>query len=166
MTRICFQVCSAVMLAVLIACGPQPAPDTRAADEQAIRDTEAQWSRDTAANKDVERFLTYYTEDASVLAPNSPIATGKEAIRATLKPLFGSPGFSLSFQTAKVEVARSGDLAYTHGTYTMTLSDAKGNPVNDRGKYVTVYKKQADGKWKSVADMFNSDLPMPAPAAK
>ncbi len=165
MTRVFLQVCTAGVIAMLMACGPQPLPDTRAADEQAIRDTETQWSRD-AASKDLERFLTYYAEEASVLAPNSPIATGMEAIRGTWKPLFGSPGFAISFQTAKVEVARSGDLAYTHGTYTNTLSDPKGNPVNDRGKYVTVYKKQADGKWKSVADMFNTDLSLPAPAAK
>ncbi|MCX6635202.1 MAG: DUF4440 domain-containing protein, partial [Acidobacteria bacterium] len=63
-------------------------------------------------------------------------------------------------------VARSGDVAYSHGTYAMTMNDAKGKPVNDKGKFVTVYRKQPDGKWKVVADIINSDLPAPAPPKK
>jgi len=46
----------------------------------------------------------------------------------------------------------------------MTTKDSRGGPpVTDRGKLVEVWKKQADGKWKTVADIFNSDLPLPAP---
>ena len=54
-------------------------------------------------------------------------------------------------------------MVYTQGTYSMTMSDPKsGKPVTDNGKYLTVFKKQADGKWKAVADMINSDGPPPA----
>ena len=53
------------------------------------------------------------------------------------------------------------------GTYEMTINDANGNPVNGRGKYTEVWRKQADRKWIVVADMFNSDLPLPmAPERK
>jgi ketosteroid isomerase-like protein len=46
------------------------------------------------------------------------------------------------------------------GTYSMTTSAPKGKkPVTDKGKYVTVFRKQADGTWKVVADVTNSDLP-------
>jgi ketosteroid isomerase-like protein len=62
-----------------------------------------------------------------------------------------------------VEVARAGDMAYVLGTYQLTMTDPQGNPVNDHGKFVEVWKKQADGKWKAVADTFNSDLPPSAP---
>ena len=151
-------------LALALAACQKEAPDTRAADEQAIRDQEKQWSK-TGAAKDVDGFISYYAEDASAFTPGSPVATGKPAIRTVIAQMFGMPGFSLSFQTAKVEVARSGDLAYTHGTYAMSMNDPKGSPMNDKGKYVTVYKKQADGKWKAVADIFNSDLPPPAAPA-
>jgi ketosteroid isomerase-like protein len=44
----------------------------------------------------------------------------------------------------------------------MTVKDAKGKSVPDRGKLIEVFRKQADGSWKTVADMFNSDLPAPA----
>jgi len=66
----------------------------------------------------------------------------------------------------RVEVARSGDLAYIMGAYTLAMKDSQGNPVNDHGKFVEVWKKQADGKWKVEADIFNSDLPAPAPPEK
>jgi ketosteroid isomerase-like protein len=44
------------------------------------------------------------------------------------------------------------------------MKDPQGNPVADHGKFVEVWKKQADGKWKVVEDIFNSDVPMAAPA--
>jgi ketosteroid isomerase-like protein len=53
-------------------------------------------------------------------------------------------------------------MVYTVGTYSLTASDPKNKkPVTDKGKYMTVYKKQADGTWKAVADSINSDLPAP-----
>jgi ketosteroid isomerase-like protein len=64
---------------------------------------------------------------------------------------------------SRVEVAKSGDLGYTQGTYTMTTTDPKTKkPVTDKGKC----KKQADGTWKAVADMSSSDTPLPAPGKK
>lgn len=145
------------------ACQQQPpqAPDTRAADEQALRDLENDWSK-VAAAKDLDRFLGFYADDASVFEPNQPVKTGKEAIRADLTKFLATPGLTMNFQTVKVEVARSGDIAYTYGTYTSSKTGPKGKPVEDKGKYVTVYKKQPDGKWKAVADIDNSDLPAPS----
>lgn len=152
--------CLALLL-IASACTPPPPPDTRAADEAAIRDADAQWSK-TAGAKDVDGTVAYYTDDATVLSPNAPMTTGKPAIRAVWAELLG-PGTSIAWQASKVEVARSGDLSYIMGTYQLTMKDPQGNPVNDKGKFVEVWKKQADGKWKVVADIFNSDLPVAAP---
>ena len=157
--------CLAVIL-FLAGCGEQKPPDTRAADEKAIRDADAQWSK-TAAARDVEGTVAYYSDDASLLAPNAPIASGKQSIRAAWAGLL-TPDTSLSWQANKVEVARSGDLAYLVGTYQLTTKDAHGKPVSDNGKFVEVWKKQPDNNWKVVADIFNSDLPLvqPRPAAE
>jgi len=65
-----------------------------------------------------------------------------------------------------VEASRSGDFAYDIGTYQLTMNDPQGKPMSERGKYTVVWKKQADGSWKAVADMFSSDLPLPAPPEK
>ncbi|HTA95878.1 MAG TPA: DUF4440 domain-containing protein, partial [Verrucomicrobiae bacterium] len=58
---------------------------------------------------------------------------------------------------SKVEVARSGDLAYDTGAYSFTRNDASGKPVTATGKYLVVWKKQADGKWKVIQDIDNRD---------
>jgi uncharacterized protein (TIGR02246 family) len=149
------------LLLLALSCAPQTPADTRAADESAIRDLDTQWSKAAAAN-DLEGTVSYYSDDASMLPPNAPIAVGKQAIRATWTSLLGSGG-SVTWQVSKVEVARSGDLAYLIGVYQVTAKDPQ---ATDRGKLVEVWKKQPDGKWKTVADIYNSDLPLPAMPAK
>jgi ketosteroid isomerase-like protein len=56
-------------------------------------------------------------------------------------------------------VSSAGDLGYTTGSYEVTVNDAEGNPVTSRGKVVVVWKKQPDGNWKAVLDIWNSDGP-------
>ncbi|HUU12910.1 MAG TPA: SgcJ/EcaC family oxidoreductase [Terriglobia bacterium] len=149
------------LLAFLVACtqtqAPAP-PDTRAADAATLRDLDAQWSKVTTA-KDVEGFVGFYTDDAMLFPPNASMVTGKEAIRKWATEMMANPGFAMGWQVTKAEAARSSDLGYTIGTYELTLHDPKGKPVSDRGKYLTVWKKQADGTWKVAADISNSDLP-------
>jgi ketosteroid isomerase-like protein len=154
--------CLALLL-IASGCNQAP-PDTRAADEAAVRDADVQWSK-TAGAHDLEGTIAFYSDDATVLPPNAPAATGKQAIRALWAPMV-APDASISWEAGKVEVARSGDLAYTAGTYQLTMKDAQGNPVPDKGKFLEVWKKQADGKWKTVADIFNSDLPAAPLAAE
>jgi ketosteroid isomerase-like protein len=62
----------------------------------------------------------------------------------------------------KVEVAKAGDLAYVSGTYEETMTDASGKPGKDRGKYLEIFRKQTDGTWKCIRDIWNSDLPASA----
>jgi uncharacterized protein (TIGR02246 family) len=155
--------CCLALALVASSCGQQTPPDTRAADESAIRALDAQWEK-AAAARDVDGTVSYYSDDASLLAPNAPIAGSKQAIRAAWASLLG-PDVSLSWQANKVEVSRSSDLAYIVGVYQLAMKDPHGKPATDQGKFVEVWKKQADGKWKVVADIFNSDLALPAPPA-
>jgi ketosteroid isomerase-like protein len=123
-------------------------------------DADIQWSK-AADAKDLERTVSYVADDSVMLPPNAPVASGKEAVRKSWSDMLALPGLAISWQTTKAEVAKSGDLGYTWGTYVMTVNDAKGNPNTDRGKYLTIWKKQPDGAWKSIVDTFNSDLPVP-----
>ena len=138
---------------------PPPAPDTRAADEKAIRDGETAWNADFTA-KDSDKLVNHYADDATLMVPNEPLAKGKDSIRAALKGFLGDKNFALSFAPATVEVAKSGDIAYSQGTYSLTMSNPKtGKPFNETGKYVTVYKKEAGGFWKAVDDINTPDAP-------
>jgi uncharacterized protein (TIGR02246 family) len=114
---------------------------------------------------DLDGTVAFYSDDASMLPPNAPIATGKQAIRAVWATML-SPDTTVSWQVTKADVARSGELAYVMGTYQITAKNPQGKAQEDHGKLVEVWKKQADGKWKTVADIFNSDIPLPAPEAK
>jgi uncharacterized protein (TIGR02246 family) len=157
--------CGCLALLLLTAgCNRQTPPDTSAADESAVKETDAQWAKTAGANN-LDGTVAYYTDDASLLPPNAPIATGKPAIRAVWATML-SPDTTVSWQVSTADVARSGELAYVMGTYQITAKNPQGKSQEDHGKMVEVWKKQADGKWKTVADIFNSDVPFPAQAPK
>ncbi len=154
------------LLMLLTGCAqapPPPPPDTRAADEKTIRDGEAAWNSDWAA-KDVEKIIAHYADDAALMVPDAPIMKGKDAIRAALKGMLADTNLSLSFTASSVEVSKASDIAYTQGAYILTQTDPKTKkPATEKGKYVTVYKKQADASWKAVEDINAADPPA-APA--
>src|SRR5271155_2131122 len=140
---------------------PTPAPpDTRAADMQAIKDLEAAWSKD-ANSKDADKWASYIAEDGSGLYPGGATLNGRAAVKAAVAPMMVDPNFALHFQSTRMMASKGGNMVYSQGTYTMTMTDPKTKkPMTDKGKYLTVYTKQADGSWKAVADTFNSDSPM------
>ena len=152
-------VCGALVLA---ACAPQaqapPAapPDTRAADEAAIHAAVKEWSASAQA-KDADKFASFYAESATVMFEDAADISGSASIREAIGGMMQDPNFALSFAADKVVAARSGDLAYETGTYEMTMSDAKKKPATEKGHYVVVWQKQADGAWKVVRDVPVSD---------
>jgi len=139
---------------------PAPPPDTRAADVQAVKDVEAAWLKD-AATKDADKWASYFTEDGSALYPGAATVNGKAAIKAAMAPFFSDPNFSIDFQSMRTVASKGGDMVYSQGTYSMTMTNPKTKkPMTDKGKFLTVYTKQADGSWKAAADTFNSDSAM------
>jgi uncharacterized protein (TIGR02246 family) len=144
-----------VVLLVLAAGGCAPPVDVEA-ERAAIRAAEDRYL-EAAQAKDLEGVLSFYADDCSLFPPSAPIITGKEAIRAAWAEWLADPAFAMRVLPTKVEVSRAGDLAYLIGTYEFTVTDAEGNPVTDRGKYVDVWKKQPGGTWRHVVDIWNSD---------
>lgn len=159
-----FVLCFAMVLSA-VGCSNTPAPapaapDTRTADVQAVKDVEAAWMKD-AASKDPDKWASYFTEDGDGLYPGGPMLKGKAAIRAGIAPIMADPNFTLSFQSTRAMASKGGDMVYSEGSYTMTMTGPKTKkPMTDKGKFLTVYTKQADGSWKAIADTFNSDSPM------
>jgi uncharacterized protein (TIGR02246 family) len=156
--------CLTVAVVLLTACSTAPAPvaaiDTREADVRAIKDLEVAWIKDMNA-KDVEKAFSYFADDATGLYPGMGILNGKQAIKAALAPFLADPNFAYAFQSTRTEASKGGDVVYSLGTYTMTTTNPKTKkPVTDKGKSLTVYRKQADGSWKAVADTYNSDAAM------
>ena len=84
------------------------------------------------AAKDLEKVMAFYADDAVLMTPGMDAVHGKDAIRASLERHAGDPAVSLTFQSSKVDVAKSGDLGYTAGTYKLTVTNpATHKPIND-----------------------------------
>lgn len=161
----------ALLLCAIPACSgaaPRHEPidlgDNHASEEALLRALDEQWSA-TAAKNDLDGTVAFYAENAVLLPPNAPIATDAQSIRASWAGLLG-PNTALSWKVSGAEVASSGELGYVYGTYALTIKDPKGGaPVQDRGKFVEIWKKQPGGQWKCIVDTYNSDLPAAADAS-
>jgi uncharacterized protein (TIGR02246 family) len=159
-------------LGFTVACSPRDSSttDTTAAaaapvDEAAVRsEIEATNARGAAAINaaDIPGWLTVYADDAVVMWPNGPATRGKADTEAAARALLAGATISgAAFTTEGVTVF--GNDALETGTYVMTLTPKTGgSAINDKGKYMTHWKKQADGTWKIARDINNSDIPLPS----
>ncbi len=134
-----------------------PRVDTRA-EANAIRELDRRWQAAVAA-RDIEATLSFYAPDAVEMPANTPTIVGQEAIRKWFESWLLDPNVSNTFSPEVIEVAASGDLAYDRGTYQFAMDTPEGR-VEDVGKYVLIWKK-IDGEWKAIADISNSDKPLP-----
>jgi ketosteroid isomerase-like protein len=122
--------------------------------EPALRAQEDAWLKAFQAH-DLNKALAFLAPGAVAMAPNAPPAKTQKELHEAYVPL-ASADTKINFKADYV--AASGDLGVTSGPYQITMMD-NGKKVDDKGKYVTVWKKQADGSWKVVRDIFNSDMP-------
>lgn len=147
-----------MIAAGLAACAPA-ATTFSDADANAVRQVAKDFTTSMLAGQ-WDTWTGLFTDDVAFLPPNGPTVSGKAAVRA-----FGEAFPKLTaFTTEAVDVAGQGDLAYARGTYALTANPAGGQPVEDKGKWLAIYRKQADGSWKLSYDAWNSDLPLPAAA--
>jgi ketosteroid isomerase-like protein len=126
------------------------------AAEAAVGAADAAWEKAYSA-KSLDKAVAFIDDKASLLWPNMPAVTGKVAVRDAVAKDFAAG--NLSWHSTEVGAAHSADLAYTIGTYRAEFKGASGKLSVDKGKYLTIWKKQADGSWKVLFDTFNSDLP-------
>ena len=143
-------------------CNQAPPPVDLKAAEDAVRAGDAAQMK-AAQALDAAGVVAGYSADATVMPPNTPAVSDPASIQKQWAAML-VPGTQVTWAPSKVEVAASGDMAYVQGTYTVSTPGPDGKPVSDKGKYLAVAKKQADGSWKSSEDMWNSDLPAVAPA--
>ena len=127
------------------------------ADVAGIRSVDSAFM--AAANAgDAEGVTAAYAEDGALLAPNLPPQKGRDAIKAFWGGFLEA--YTVRFEVASDTIEGRGDLAYNQGHYRFTaVPKAKGVPgIADEGKFVEILKKQPDGSWKYVVDMWSSNL--------
>jgi ketosteroid isomerase-like protein len=153
-----FTALSSLTLVMALGCSYQPAIDLDA-ERNALMSADRAWSEAYAASESpADVFAAQVLENGSLLPPDAPLAQGREAIHAAIAGLEAMPGFSVTWSPSAADVGSGGDLGYTMGTYEINVESPEG-PVTIIGKYLTIWKKQADGTWMVTADMFNADGP-------
>jgi ketosteroid isomerase-like protein len=151
------------MLALPLMAACQPAVD-RAAATHALLERDRAWSRVAEAGKDVDSIVSFWSQDAHVVMPGAPPLVGTAAIRQMVSGSLAAPGFKIAWTPDSAEVSAAGDLGYTWGTTHLNLPDSAGHVVTSEARYLTVWRKEADGQWHCVWDTFNSGPPA-APGA-
>jgi ketosteroid isomerase-like protein len=124
------------------------------AGARALTKLDDDWSK-VAATRDAERVAAFYADDAIAYPPNEPAAVGRAAAKKVWAAYFADPTFTISWKTTSAQV--NGDIGYTAGTYEDSFKGPDGKTVNEKGKYLCVWKKQKDGTWKAIHDMWNAD---------
>ncbi|MFI5187723.1 MAG: YybH family protein [Chitinophagales bacterium] len=149
-----------IALVSLIVNGCQTKVDMRAG-EDAIMKTDSAWGAAATQGKDIDKIVSYWTDDAVVLPPGQPAVEGKEALRQFVKESVNIPGFNITWKSSKVHLSPDGKMAYMYSENLMTMNDSTGKKISMPGRGYTVWRKESDGNWKCVVDIWNNP-----PAAK
>lgn len=127
------------------------------AEKVALKNLESELSKAATERGTLSAYEAFVARDVRLYRENEFPFAGREAARGALA---SKPGV-MAWQVAGADVARSGDLGYTYGSYEFKGKDAKGETV-EKGHFMRVWQKQSDGVWKIVLDITN---PLPPPAA-
>ncbi|MGZ5189551.1 MAG: YybH family protein [Flavisolibacter sp.] len=143
-----------LVIILLVSCNEKQI-DTKEEGEKLMQ-LSREWAK-IASTGDIEKTLSYWDDDATILSPGQPIIKGKKAIRDMLETTSQIPGFSISWEPVSVVVSEKGDMAYMIEKNQVTMKDSSGRTLTEYNKAVTIWKKNAEGNWKNVVDTWNAD---------
>ena len=143
-----------ILFMVLTGCNAHRV-DTKAEGDNLMQ-ISREWSK-SAATDSVEKTLGYWADDAVIMPPGQPPVRGKKAIRDMVEGTSKIPGFKISWEPLEVSVSGNADFAYMIEKNKVTVNDSLGKPITEFNKVVTIWRKEADGSWKNIVDMWNAD---------
>ncbi len=144
-----------VIVSLIWSC--QEKPIDQEAEAEKLMELSREWA-EAAVNRDVEKTVSFWADDAIIMSPNEPAMKGKEAIRAMVAESMQIPGFEVKWVPREAYVSKSGDLGYVLvQNYFIIPTDTLGNDMVIFNKGVEIWKKQDDGAWKNVVDIYNGD---------
>src|SRR6266480_2673497 len=126
---------------------------------------DAEWADLAWAGKDVDKIVSYWSDDAVLIFPGQPVLEGKAAIRAYVAESLNTPGFRIHWVSEKPVFSPDGKLAYMHGNDELTVPGQNGAPVTLHLRGISIWRLDPDGQWRCVIDISNEE-PVAAPVAK
>jgi len=128
-----------------------------AAEKTRLLQRDADWASVAFEGRDLERILSYWTDDAVVLAPGLPAVVGKEALRQYVQGSMQIPGFRITWTSTGVSFSPDGNLAYLFSQNAVTMNTPAGTPNTTAGRAVTIWRRESDGQWRCAVDIWNAE---------
>jgi len=151
-----------VIALALVSCSRGQFDPTTEGEKLLRRD--AEWSDLATAGKDVEKVVSYWSDDAVLIFPGQPAFEGKAAIRAYVAASFNTPGFKIHWVSQKPIFSPDGKLAYMRGTDELTLPGPNGGTITLHLRGISVWRLDPDRQWRCVLDISN-EAPTTTPSS-
>ena len=118
---------------------------------------DAEWATVASEGRDVDRILSFWTDDAIVLPPGLPAVIGKAALRQYVESSLRIPGFRITWSSTDVALSPDAQLAYFVSRNEITMNSQDGIPVTTHGRAITIWRRESDGQWRCAVDMWNEE---------
>jgi ketosteroid isomerase-like protein len=128
-----------------------------AVERTRLLERDAEWAVAAAEGRDMERILSYWTDDAVVMPPGLPAVAGKAALRQYVESSMQIPGFRITWTTTDVALSPDGNLAYMFSRNAVTMNAPDGTPATTEGRAVTIWRREPDGEWRCAVDIWNAE---------
>jgi ketosteroid isomerase-like protein len=126
------------------------------AEKKLLAQRDEEWARLASEGRDIERIVSFWTDEAVVLAPGLPPVVGKAALREYVEGSLRIPGFKINWVSTAVNISPDGKLAYLFGDNAVTMPGPEGKPMTTAGRAVTIWRKEHDGEWRCAVDIWNA----------
>src|SRR5665213_2227713 len=140
----------------LLLCGgcSEPGFDP-AAEAQKLLQRDVEWSQAASDGKDIDKIVSYWSDDAQVIEPGQPVYRGKAAIRAYVAESLKTPGFKIHWVSEKPVFSPDGKMAYMPGVDEMTVPGPNGALMTVHMRGISIWRRDPDGEWRCVVDIAN-----------
>ena len=147
----------AVAATCILACDQRASVD-KASEEAAIRAVAEGSMLRAAREGNLVGVLDAYSESAIMMPPGAPSQRRRAELESFWRSFLELPDIDIKrMDETSIQVAASGDMAYSIGGYDLSFVDEEGNAQSDQGKHVRVWEKGPDGSWKIVVDIWNAN---------
>jgi len=105
---------------------------------------------------DLDKLLSLHTDNIILMEPDMPTITGRAEVMQLFKKFQEHKlVYKLSYTIDEVEVF--GERAFVRGQVTKQITQNNQSPIRETGKFITLSKKQDDGRWLRTHVMVNND---------
>jgi len=122
---------------------------------RAIAEADRAWAA-AAESRNLEGSVSAMADDGVMYPPDQPPVIGREAIMKYMASAFATPGFSVTWTTGEIHVGSGGDLAYSDSRSRYAVPDPAGMVRTVYAKGIAVWRRDSDGRWRCVVDIWNS----------